>query len=41
MGLADVKRDTLNDVSVTLTSVSGKVNIESSKLLTKLRSSAI
>ena len=41
MGLADVKRDTLNDASVTLTSVSGKVNIESSALLTRLRSAVI
>lgn len=40
MGLAEVERDSLNDVKVTLTGVDGKVNLENSKLLTKLRNNA-
>jgi ssDNA-specific exonuclease RecJ len=41
MGLAEIKRETLNDVCVKLINVSGKVNIENSKLLTKLKAAVI
>lgn len=41
MGLVEMKRDTLNDASVTLSSVSGKVNLENSTLLARLKSAVI
>ncbi len=40
MGLVEFERATLNDIEFSLPDVSGKVNLESSKLLTKLRNSS-
>lgn len=40
MGLVKFERNTLNDIDFTLPDVEGKVNLESSKLLTKLKNSS-
>ena len=41
MGLAQVERESLNDASISLTGVDGKVNLENSTLLIKLRDNVI
>ena len=40
MGLVTLERETLNDAIFTLPEVSGKVNLENSKLLTKLKNTS-
>lgn len=41
MGLVFIERDTLNNARVTLKDVDGKVNLENSKILTRLRSAVL